>query len=434
MTVKFEMKKYEDLEALPEALPEAIDPERFIIATYYMALPPGLNAREIAQIAAIEQTTGTWTPVPGETPEVRKRSVGKVMGVYEAPYFEHGLPRDITERQYIVQIAYPAINIGAQLPMMLTTTVGNLSAGGKIKLLDLRFPQEYVANFPGPQFGIEGVRDALGIPKRPLVNNMIKPCTGFTAEVGAQYFYEAARGGVDIVKDDELIANASFNTLEERITAYMEAADRANEEKGEKTLYTVNITDDVSRILENADLVQELGANAMMINYVTVGFSATQMLIEDPSVKVPVLGHMDFGGAMYMGESTGVASHIIIGKFARMIGMDIALIPASMGKAPFLEERYLQAAHALTFPMYDLKPAFPMAGGGVTVAMVPDILETLGRDAVIGVGGGIHAHPMGPAAGARAFRQAIDAIMSGSTIKRAKREHEELKVALETWG
>ena len=34
---------------------------------------------------------------------------------------------------------------------------------------------------------------------------MIKPCTGYTQEVGEKLFFEAAAGGVDIIKDDELI-------------------------------------------------------------------------------------------------------------------------------------------------------------------------------------------------------------------------------------
>ncbi|WXG47762.1 MAG: RuBisCO large subunit C-terminal-like domain-containing protein [Candidatus Atabeyarchaeum deiterrae] len=46
----------------------------------------------------------------------------------------------------------------------------------------------------------------------------------------------------------------------------------------------------------------------------------------------------------------------------------------------------------------------------------------------------IHAHPNGPAAGARAFRQAIDAVMQGTKVSEYAEEHEELKTALTKWG
>jgi 2,3-diketo-5-methylthiopentyl-1-phosphate enolase len=60
-------------------------------------------------------------------------------------------------------------------------------------------------------------------------------------------------------------------------------------------------------------------------------------------------------------------------------------------------------------------------------------MKDLGADIVIGSGGGIHAHPQGPTAGAKAFRQAIDATMQGRSLDEAAKEYPELKMALETW-
>jgi len=53
-----------------------------------------MDARDVAHAAAIEQSTGTWTMVPGETVEVRKRHVAKVIGIYEVPYYEYSKPSD----------------------------------------------------------------------------------------------------------------------------------------------------------------------------------------------------------------------------------------------------------------------------------------------------------------------------------------------------
>src|SRR4030043_1394086 len=109
-----------DYEAQPRALPEGIDYGDHIIATYYAALPRDMIMYYLAPFLAIEQSTGTWTPVSGETPEVRAKHVAKVIGIHEAPYFEYEVPRDVDERTYVVQIAFPYRNIENQIPMMLT--------------------------------------------------------------------------------------------------------------------------------------------------------------------------------------------------------------------------------------------------------------------------------------------------------------------------
>lgn len=44
---------------------------------------------------------------------------------------------------------------------------------------------------------------------------------------------------------------------------------------------------------------------------------------------------------------------------------------------------------------------------------LPLLMDDLGTDWVIGTGGAVHGHPLGQAAGARAVRQAIDALMAG---------------------
>jgi len=419
-----------DIESLPEALPEGIDENEYALATYYVCASPHYNVYKIAPAIAVEQSTGTWVAVPGETEEVRRKHVAKVTGIYEIPHWEFELP-DVTERNYIVQIAFPVVNFGSQIPMLLTTVAGNISMGGKIKLMDLKFPRKYTEGFKGAKYGISGVRKILNVPERPLLNNMIKPCTGFPAKVGAELFYEVARGGADIIKDDELLADASFNSLKERIPLYMEAQDRAEEETGEKTLFAANITDSIPRVLENADRAIELGTNCIMINYLTAGISVLRALAEDPSIKVPILAHMDFAGTMYESHYSGIASPLVLGKLPRLAGADIIVFPAPYGKAPYLKERYIQTAKTMVYPFHHIKPVFPMASGGIAQPMVEELIADLGYDMVIGAGGAIHAHPMGPAAGARAFRQAIDAVMSGKSIDDAAEEHEELAQSIE---
>ncbi len=424
----------EEILGLPMALPDGVDYDEYIIATYLASFPAEVPIPLLSVALAVEQSTGTWVPVPGETAEIRRRHVAKVLGVYEVPDFEFEVPSSVQTRDWVIQVAYPEVNIGSQIPMLLTSVVGNISMGGNIKLLDVRFPEKYVAGFKGPKFGIDGVREILGVPKRPLLNNMIKPCTGYPLELGAALFRDAALGGCDIIKDDELIADASFNSVEGRVKRYMEIEKQVYEETGERTLYTVNITDSVPKVFENARRAVELGCNALMVNYLAVGLPVMQALAEDPSINVPILAHMDVAGAMYMSPLHGMSSHIVLGKLPRLAGADVVVIPAPYGKAPVIPDKFRNVAKNLTFPLYHLKPTFPMPSGGITQSMVPKAVADLGTDIVIGSGGGIHAHPQGPVAGGKAFRQAIDAVMQGISLEEYAKDHPELDVVLKQWA
>ena len=169
---------------------------------------------------AIEQSTGSWYRVPGETEEVRQKYAAKVIGVYSVPNYEliANLPKD-QPRYAIVRIAYPWVDFYDNIPLMLSSVIGNISSMPNLKLVDLEFPKSYVGPVQGSEVWHCGPAQAAGnFPKRPLLNNMIKPCTGITPSEGAKLFYEAAVGGTDWIKDDELIAGSpAFSKLEERV-------------------------------------------------------------------------------------------------------------------------------------------------------------------------------------------------------------------------
>jgi len=431
--IKKKLGPYDDK---PIAVPESIDMENHIIATYWIQADKAWDMAVLGQVMAIEQTTGTWVPVPGETPEIRAGHVAKVIGVYEAPYYEYAVPADVTERQYILQIAFPAANVEDQLPMMLTAVIGNISMVPNFKLLDLRIPRATLKHYNGPKFGTEGWWKVLGLKKeRPLLNNMIKPCSGYPLEVGAKLFREAALGGCDVIKDDELIANMCYNDAVKRVKEYMKIEKEVFEETGEHTLYTVNVTDRLPRMFDLAHRCIDAGANALMVNYLAVGPEAMRALADDNSINVPILAHMDFAGAYYMSPNQGVASPIILGKFSRLCGADAIVLPFSMGgKAMYIHDRFMNTVRNLTYPMGNLKPTMPMPSGGITPANVADIVNAVGKDIMIGSGGGIHAHPQGPKAGARALRQAIDAAVKGIKLEEYAKEHEELGIAMGVWG
>lgn len=61
-------------------------------------------------------------------------------------------------------------------------------------------------------------------------------------------------------------------------------------------------------------------------------------------------------------------------------------------------------------------------------------VDRLGSNICVQVGGGVHGHPDGTRAGARALRQAIDTTMEGVDLETYSRDHPELATTLEKWG
>ena len=110
------------------------------------------------------------------------------------------------------------------------------------------------------------------------------------------------------------------------------------------------------------------------------------------------------------------------------------IYPMESGKYRLLDERYRQIAYDLILPLHNIKPTLPIPAGGVYPGIVPKITSELGFDCAISAGGAIHGHPLGATAGAKAFRQAIDAVVANIDLDEYAKNHEELKVALEKWG
>jgi 2,3-diketo-5-methylthiopentyl-1-phosphate enolase len=414
-------------------LPEGISPDDYVVATYLFRSCEKDILQRVASMA-VEQTTGTWVKVPGETYNLTRRHQGKVVGLWEVPDVETERRDTDQERTHVFQIAYPVENIGCQIPMLLTTVFGNISMMGDIKLLDLALPRKFVDGLPGPQFGVAGIRKLLGIPERPLLNTMIKPSTGITPEQGAELFYQAALGGTDIIKDDEVLGDTDFSPVLKRVELYMKRVEQVYRETGHRVLYAVNVTDEPERCINKAIAAVKNGANALMVNYLPVGMAILSSLARNPKIHVPILAHLDFGGALCGSPYHGLSSHLIYGKLARLAGVDMLTIPTPYGKFVISREKYLKIILALRSPISGKERVWPIAGGGVKQGHLPRLFEDLGKDFIVGAGGAIYAHPNGPTAGARAFRQGIDLLLTHGAFDQSVNDFPELKAALDRWG
>jgi 2,3-diketo-5-methylthiopentyl-1-phosphate enolase len=420
-------------EASAFAMPESIDDRDFVIATYLYRVASDVDIHRAASELAEMQSTGTWVALELETDVIRERHAARVLAIWEVPDPKDGSPVDRDRRDWVIQVAYPGHNIGAQIPLLLATVYGECASLGEIKLIDLHLPGSFVGAFKGPKFGLDGIRRLVGATGRPLLITMMKPAIGLTPTESAAVFYQAAIGGSDGVKDDELLVSHPWSHFLDRVREHERAAQRAYDETGHRTLYFVNITDRPDRLVQNAYRALEAGATGLMVDYLTVGISALSMLAEDPAIAVPILGHLAFAGAISASPRNGVGSHLVLGKLPRLAGVDTVVYPSPYGTLQFSRSEHLRLARTMTDPFHEIRPILPAPGGGLHAGMAPRLVEDLGIDFALGAGGAVHGHPMGAAAGARAIRQALDAAVRGEPLAEARAAHRELDAALDRW-
>lgn len=412
-------------------IPESLSRDDYVIGRYIFSA----ETRDYIKFAsrlAVEMSTGSWIPLPLETPELVQRHGARVIDVFEVPDYEGVAPQG--KRTLVIEIAVPVVNIGFQVPMLLNTFLGAISYFGEIRLVEMEFPRPFVATFPGPRFGVEKLRQQLGVFERPLLLTIIKPCTGLHPDQAKELFYQMAMGGADLIKDDEKIANNSYSSVSERVRACMDAAKTVFESTGRQIYYAVNITDEPDQVWDNARAAIEAGGNMLMLSHLTAGLGVLRKLAESPEINLPILVHPDLMGVFSRSEKIGVSSHLMLGKLPRLCGADIVDAPSPYASFPSVREKYIKIGISLQSPMYGLNKAWIQTGGAFHPGQVKAVLDDLGKDVILAAGGAVHAHPLGTKAGVLAIRQAMDAVTAGRALRDAAREYKELEMALNAWG
>lgn len=381
---------------------------------------------------AVGLTVGSWTELPEAKKAEMEKHLGKVLSV-EVHEPESGAAG---ERYADIRIAYPDINFSRDIPALLVTVFGKLSMDGRIKLIDLDVSEDFASAFPGPRFGLSGIRDLLDVHDRPLLMSIFKSVVGHDLANLQEQFYKQALGGVDLIKDDEILFENPLTPLERRVEACMEAARKAQEETGQKLLYAVNLTGPTSQLAANARKAVAAGANALLFNVLSYGYDVLHELSKDPEINVPIAAHPALAGAFYPSPHYGIGASLLLGKLMRLAGADLVLFPSPYGSVVMPKEENLAVKDALLSPLHGLKTSFPVPSAGIHPGLVPLILKDFGTDVVVNAGGGIHGHPMGTAAGGHAFRQAIKAATSGIPLREAAEANgnEALQAAIQAWG
>ncbi|WP_299813352.1 ribulose-bisphosphate carboxylase large subunit family protein [uncultured Roseibium sp.] len=418
-----------------------------ITADYLIETP--LDPETVAGIMAGEQSCGTFVRVAGETDELRLRAAAQVMSVEELePAGEASLPSSYMERKGYtgpwrrakIRIAYPTANIGANLPTLASTVAGNLYDLGEVsglRLVDVTLPASYRARFEMPKLGVEGTRKSLNVKDRPLFGTIVKPNVGLSPSEIADLVSMMCEAGVDFIKDDEICANPDHAPLAERVPAVMAVIRAYRERTGRNVLMAFNVTDETDAMRRHADLVAQEGGDCVMASLNWCGLSAMQSLRK--STPLAIHAHRNGYGALSRHPLLGIGVEAYLALY-RLAGIDHLHVHGIGGKFSDSDDEVVTAGRRCLQPVaVDARDTsdlvMPVYSSGQWAGTLPATMKAAGSsDFMFLAGGGILAHPEGPAAGVASLRQAYEATAEGIELDRAAEEYPELAAALAFYG
>ncbi len=399
------------------------------------------DPRRVAETMAGEQSSGTFVPVPGETPELKARSAARVerLEVLDEGVASPSLPTTAAIdpaklRRARVTLSWPIENLGPSLPNLLATVAGNLFELRPVtglRLLDIRLPQAFADAYPGPRFGIDGTRRLAGVEGRPIIGTIIKPSVGFGPDETAALVRTLCEGGIDFIKDDELQADGPHCPFDARARAVMRVVDDHAERTGKKVMVAFNLTGEIDEMRRRHDLVRDLGGTCVMASLNSVGLVG--MIALARTSELPIHAHRNGWGYLTRHPLLGW-SYVAWQKIWRLAGADHMHVNGLDNKFSEEDDSVVASARTCLTPLFPDKPclAMPVFSSGQTVRQAPGTYAALGStDLIVTAGGGIVAHPGGPGEGVAAFRQAWEAAVAGIPLEDHARTHPALSQALE---
>jgi len=405
-----------------------------------------LPIEKLAEGIAAESSVGSWTKLATMNDFVWKHYRARVFRIEK-----------VGAKAGLVWIAYPIEHFDVKNLMQFEASVlGNIFGLKELDELyvhDISIPKKYQKQFKGPALGTEGIRKLAGTEKtrRPHVGTIVKPKVGLAPSEWAHVAYEAFMGGLDLVKDDENLVDQKFCRWDERLHETMKAIEKAEKETGQAHLYSCNVTDRYSRMVERIEKLHDMGAGKNVLVMLDVHLLGPSSLLEvlELTRKYKFATHGHRAGFAALNRGTYGINFQVYEKFYRLMGIDQMHIGTGVGKmegSPVMIKRLhdISQERSLAEKLYlgslefeydsNIKPMLSIASGGLDAGRIEALIALHGKDTNFQAGAGVHGHPGGTRAGAASLRQAVDAVMEGVPLPEAAGKHQELAEALEFFG
>jgi len=409
-----------------------------VVAHYRIETPLDVDAAAAA--LAGEQSSGTFVAVPGETDELKRRFAARVEKIVpleaaSAPSLPGARSADGAYRRAEISVSWSVENFGANLPTLVSTLQGNLYEPAQfsgLKLLDFDVPESWAKNFRGPRFGVDGTRRLAGVTERPLIGTIIKPSIGLAPAQTAEFVRTLVEAGIDFIKDDELLADPPHSPFDARVDAVMRVINAHAERTGRKVMFAFNVSDELDAMQRHYEKIVASGGTCAMISLNSVGFAGAKKICDLGALAIH--GHRNGWGMLNRHPLLGM-EFAAYQKLWRLAGVDQLHVNGLANKFWEPDDSVVRSIAACLAPLHGLARVLPVVSSGQWGGQAPETWRrTRTTDLLYLAGGGIAAHPDGPAAGVRALRTWWEAAVAGLTAEQAVEKFPELAKSVEKFG
>lgn len=409
-----------------------------ITAKYYIETPLALE--QSAAVLAGEQSSGTFIAVPGETEELKQRFAARVekispLDVANEPAIPGVLAAGGKYQRALIEVSWSVENFGHNLPVMVSTLQGNLyelTQFTGLKLMDIELPPSFAQAFKGPRFGIEGCRQLTGVYNRPLIGTIIKPSIGMGPEETAALVDTLAAAGIDFVKDDELLGSSANSPFAKRVDAIMDVINRHADRTGKKVMYAFNISDDMDQMQRNYEKVVNAGGTCAMLSLNSVGLAGVKKITDNGVLAIH--GHRNGWGMLNRHPLLGI-EFPAYQQLWRLVGVDQIHVNGIQNKFWESDDSVVRSIAACYRPMLGGYSVLPVVSSGQWGGQAPETYRRVQSvDLLYMAGGGIMAHPDGPAGGVLALNQAWQAAVDGLSVTEAAAKYPEFGRSVSVFG
>jgi ribulose-bisphosphate carboxylase large chain len=341
-----------------------------LLATFRIRCPAADVERRAEEVAR-EQTTEL--PAGGVlVPGLEEAVVGRVAAI-----------RSMEDLLHEFDVELPGVTQDGSPSQLLNMLFGNVSMHPDISLQDARIPDWLVDRFPGPRFGIEGVRRVTGVGRRAMTCTALKP-QGLSAKQLSSLCARFAEAGIDLIKDDHGLADQSCAPFEQRVRVCQQAIDRAAERSGRRSVYAPNLSGSPRTVMNQLELALKLGCRAVMCAPMLLGMPLLADLARAAGSAV-LIAHPSFSGA------GRIAPELLLGRLMRLMGADAVIFPhAGCRFGSWSEETCWRLASRLREPWLDVRASLPVPAGGVDADRASELVRFYGSDVMLLVGGSLY--------------------------------------------
>ena len=347
--------------------------EGWIKATYALSLAAGESAESKAKTLAFEQTV----ELPPES--VSEELVASVVGRVER------LERGEGDR-WLATLHFRSGLTRGSFSQLMNLLYGNISLLSGVRLLEVEWPDDLLARFPGPRFGLKGLRDLCGVEaRRPLTCAVSKPL-GLSSRQLAELVGLLARAGIDIIKDDHSLADQLDAPFRERVAVCQKAVEEVNRSEGTSAVYFPSLGGRPRELLDNVGFLQERGCRGAVVIPFYMGLDTMAGLAADSDLAL--LAHPS-GSGVFFDPKHGVAPEVYLGQVLRIAGCDAVIYPHAGGRFRMDEATASAISSNLRSELGTLRPSAPAPGGSIEPAALVEWLDLYGPDSVFVVGSSV---------------------------------------------